>query len=64
METVALGEEVIISYRGQPKARLTAIGNAAASGTVEDSPLFGMWRDRETVEDVNSHIERLRKSRY
>ena len=29
-----------------------------------DDPLFGMWRDREDMADVESYVRKLRASRY
>lgn len=31
---------------------------------VSDNPLFGLWRDREDVQDVDSYIRVLRSPRY
>jgi len=29
-----------------------------------DDPIFGMWRDREDMADVEGYIRRIRASRY
>lgn len=31
---------------------------------VADNPLFGLWRDREDMQDVGSYVRLLRSPRY
>jgi prevent-host-death family protein len=64
LEAAARGEEVIVSYRGQPRAKITAIGENEQGSGVAGSPLFGMWRDHDETRDVSQYLDRLRKSRY
>jgi prevent-host-death family protein len=64
LETVARGEEVIITYHGTPRAKLVPMGDDRDSTGPANSPLFGMWRDHEGVMDVSTHLDRLRQSRY
>ena len=47
-------------------ARLTIrIEEPAAGGVaVEDDPLFGMWRDREDMADVQAYVGTLRAPRF
>ena len=57
-------EPVKIFYRGQEKAVLLPTNwTAAQTGPVKDHPAFGMWRDRSDLEDVPTHVRRLRKGR-
>lgn len=67
------GEEVIITYRGKPRARLMPLGGANevresepvpyrdTSGEAASNPLFGLWRDQD--ESVDDYVRRLRQSR-
>jgi prevent-host-death family protein len=64
LETVARGEEVVITYRGTPRAKLVAVDTDRLSGRSGESPLFGIWRDHQAIEDVDAHIDQLRKSRH
>ena len=62
-ETVSRGEEVIITYRGKPQAKIVPIksnSNQASSG----NRLFGMWKDNKSVDDVNQYIREKRKGRF
>ncbi len=53
------GEEVTITYRGKPKAKLVPFDE---NGNNEKSDaLFGMWKDRE--EDVDKMVRKMREGR-
>jgi prevent-host-death family protein len=47
LKLVAQGEEVVITYRGAPKARLVAV-------TGDETPAFGMWRDYKDSDGVQN----------
>lgn len=61
LDTVSRGEEVIITYRGKPCAKV--IPYQGTPGDAYKDELFGMWKDNETVEDVNSYVRKLRQGR-
>ena len=58
------------------RAKLAAAGNAMVTVRIEeeaqgqaveefaDDPLFGMWRDREDMADVDGYGRKLRASRF
>jgi len=57
------GEEVVITFRGQDRARLVPL----AADTTNDAgrkrnPAFGLWRDRKG--SVAEQVDELRKSRH
>ena len=62
------GEQVTITYRGKPKALLTSINEQNQTQTASDSsveiPVFGIWSDREALDDIDSYLKELRKGRY
>ena len=60
LNTVARGEEVIITYRGKRRAKLIPFDDVLDS----DDELFGMWADHTASEDVNMYIRSIRKGRY
>jgi prevent-host-death family protein len=62
LDSVNRGEEVIITYRGHPKARVVPLDQG--SGVAEETELFGIWRDYETSTDVESFMDELRRSRF
>lgn len=59
--SVNRGEEVIITYRGKPCAKLVPYQNNQKK--VEKHDLFGIWKDNEEVEDVDEYVRKLRKGR-
>ena len=52
-------EDIIITYRGKPKARLTSIDSHDKKD--KEDKLFGLWKDNEV--DVDKHIRSLRQRR-
>lgn len=42
----------------------TETSGAQAPREGEDNPLFGMWRDREDMADVEGYVRKLRASRF
>jgi prevent-host-death family protein len=63
LDAVSRGEEVIITYRGKPCAKLTPLQETNKSELQTDS-LFGMWIDHERTKDVEKYIRNLRKGRF
>jgi len=63
LDAVSRGEEVIITYRGKPCAKLTPIKEADKTESQVD-PLFGIWKDYEHTKDVEKYIRNLRKGRF
>lgn len=63
LEAVERGEEVIITYRGKPKARILPIDTNPESGN-EKNNLFGIWKDNDKSIDVDNYIRNLRQGRF
>ncbi|GGY76210.1 type II toxin-antitoxin system Phd/YefM family antitoxin [Marinobacter zhanjiangensis] len=53
------GEDVIITYRGKPTARLVPIEGERSKGR---NPGFGMWADSQET-DVDTKVRNLRQGR-
>lgn len=60
LDTVTRGEEVIITYRGKPRARLIPIEEEVDG----EDELFGIWADYPQSEDVNAYIDAIRAGRF
>ena len=57
-------EAVTILYRGKKKAVLRPAGTATkCCASVTGHAAFGMWKDREDLEDVAAAVRVLRKGR-
>ena len=62
LNAVKRGEEVIITYRGKPCAKLVPIEEINITDST--SELFGIWKDNAQSEDVDSYLRNLRKGRF
>ncbi|MGD8777992.1 MAG: type II toxin-antitoxin system prevent-host-death family antitoxin [Ignavibacteria bacterium] len=63
LDSVSRGEEVIITYRGKPFAKLVPFDKTEKNNNNSEE-LFGMWKDRDDLKDVDSYVRELRKERY
>lgn len=58
------GEDVLITYHGEPRARLIPIESVAEeSPPYGSNPAFGMWKDRAAVRSVEEEVRALRQRR-
>jgi prevent-host-death family protein len=64
LESVNRGEEVVITYRGKPYAKLVPFREKEESSEDQKHNLFGIWNDREDIQDVDSYLRNIRKGRY
>ncbi len=62
LDSVTRGEEVVITYRGKPCAKLVPYQDI--KNKREKNELFGIWKDNDLTKDVNSYVRNLRKSRF
>lgn len=60
IECVARGEEVIITYRGRDEAKIVPFKEIEAEA---EDQLFGLWEDRQDLEDVEGYVDSLRAAR-
>jgi len=62
IDSVSRGEEVIITFRGKPCAKLVPYQETGEKK--ENNELFGMWKDNDSVGDVSEYVRNLRKGRF
>ena len=64
LDTARRGEEVLITYRGKPYAKLVPVtGELNLADSVKNN-LFGIWSDYTETEDVVGYVDNLRKGRF
>lgn len=63
LETVTRGEEVVITHRGKPCAKLVPIERPAAT-SAEELELFGIWSNHKESTNVAKYVRDLRKGRF
>ena len=64
LETVNRGEEVVITYRGRPCAKLVPLEKKRKEKKVKENKLFGIWKDNKDVKNVEKYVSGLRKGRF
>lgn len=62
LDSVNRGEEVIITFRGRPCAKL--IPYKEERPEIQENRLFGIWKDNQMVQNVDDYVRGLRKGRY
>ncbi len=63
LATVTRGEEVVITYRGKPCAKLVPFGEGGEVAPKERD-LFRIWADYDETADVEGYVDDLRSRRY
>lgn len=63
LATVARGEEVVITYRGKPVAKLVPLESSEKQSS-SDLDLYGMWANHQPSQNVKTYIRQMRKLRY
>lgn len=61
LNSVKRGEEVLITYRGKPCAKLVPIGDEDTRA--DDKELFGIWADHSESESVQDFVDKARERR-
>ena len=57
-------KEITITYRGKPRAKIVPIGDRKNTGSeTQEDELFGIWKDREDLMNVDQYIRNKRKGR-
>ncbi len=64
LDTARRGEEVVITYRGKPYAKLVPVTGEIDLTDNLDNHLFGMWADNSKVADVEAFVDTARESRF
>ena len=64
LDTVKRGEEVVITYRGKPCAKLVPYEQDDIIESKLNDEFFGIWKDNNEVNDINEYVREIRKGRY
>ena len=62
LDTVKRGEEVVITFRGKPCAKL--IPYREKKEKIKKNDLFGIWKDNDNVQEIDEYVRGLRKGRF
>ncbi len=64
LEAANRGEEIVITYRGKPYAKLVPIEKRPKVAEEEGHALFGIWKDNDQIQNVEEYLKLLRKGRF
>jgi prevent-host-death family protein len=62
LDAVNRGEEVVITFRGKPCAKLIPYEEEKGQNTTNE--LFGIWKDNNIIQNVDEYVRGLRKGRF
>jgi prevent-host-death family protein len=62
IEQASRGTEVIVTIRGKRMARLVPYKAKDKNKDIVDD-LFGMWKNRDELEDIDEYVRSIRKGR-
>ena len=62
LDSVNRGEEVVITFRGKPCAKLIPYDGENGQNTTNE--LFGIWKDNDMIRNVDEYARGLRKGRF
>jgi prevent-host-death family protein len=62
IDSVSRGEEVVITFRGKPCAKLVPYQEIKKQ--TGKNELFGIWKDNDIAQDVDEYVRNLRNRRF
>lgn len=58
------GNDITVTVRGKPAAKIVSLDYVPPQeGADDELPAFGMWKDREDMENPSAFVADLRKGR-
>ncbi|GJL51454.1 type II toxin-antitoxin system Phd/YefM family antitoxin [Candidatus Nitrospira salsa] len=63
LATVSRGEEVVITHRGKPVAKLVPLDSGTQLSSAE-LKLYGIWAKHQPSQNVKTYVRQLRKPRH
>lgn len=57
------GEQVIITFRGKPRAKLVPLDDKSLEVLDKHNPAFGIWADRENSPTIEEQVRQMRSPR-
>ncbi len=64
LDTARRGEEVLITFRGKPYAKLVPVTDEIDLAQNSGNKLFGIWSNNPEVIDVEGFVDKARESRF
>jgi antitoxin (DNA-binding transcriptional repressor) of toxin-antitoxin stability system len=66
LQAIQQNEPITLMYHGKPQAKIVSLNvmEQPLSNDLSQSPLFGIWQDREDCQDVLAYVDNLRQGRF
>lgn len=65
LEAVGRGQEVVITVRGRPRAKIVPFESGKRTKRIKGKDaLFGIWKENPKVRNVEAYIDSLRSGRF
>ena len=61
IDSVNRGEEIVITFRGKPCAKL--VPYQEQKNKTGKNELFGIWKDNDAIQNVDEYVRNIRKGR-
>lgn len=63
IEQVVSGQEITVTFRGKALAKIVPFKQSGSTVGKDDSPMFGLWKEHDEINDIDTYIRNLRKER-
>ncbi|EDN68643.1 hypothetical protein BGP_0705 [Beggiatoa sp. PS] len=66
LQAIQQGEPILLMYQNQPQAQIVSLTatETTPQHDLSQSPLFGIWQDKEDCQDVQAYVDTLRQGRF
>ncbi|MEK8019839.1 MAG: hypothetical protein VSS75_023440 [Candidatus Parabeggiatoa sp.] len=65
LNAIQYGDPIFLMYHGKPQAKIVKLtSKTSPKRDLSESPLFGLWQDREDCQDVEAYVDDLRRGRF
>ena len=66
LKAIQQGEPILLMYQNQPQAKIVKLTTTETTPQhdLNQSPLFGIWQDKEDCQDVQAYVDNLRQERF
>jgi prevent-host-death family protein len=64
IDQVVNGEEIVVTFRGKALARIVPIQSEEPESADTEDSIFGMWRDPDQEDSVDTVVRRFRQGRH
>jgi antitoxin (DNA-binding transcriptional repressor) of toxin-antitoxin stability system len=66
LKAIQYGEPILLMYQDKPQAKIVKLTTTETTPQhdLSQSPLFGIWQDKEDCQDVQAYVDNFRQGRF